>query len=238
MQRRVAEGWWFYLWQGRWYTATQILEAVVWSSLAPASRFPLNVLLFFLSAESEKKTDSWIVWLYIGLISTGLIVLILFLYYFLWKLRGCKAKFRLMFWSRLWEFRSHGQCMVLGSSQGWCWDILSVFVVCGFFWCVGEELSHLVSMWWPGTLGRCIVKPLCLLIIKSHCKSNLTSLFTPGLWMMWAALVFSHIESTAQRGEFLPPVAHILLIAQWDNLPSRFYWFNQELLTLVRVFPN
>ncbi|XP_032497395.1 natural cytotoxicity triggering receptor 3 ligand 1 [Phocoena sinus] len=92
-----------------------IYQCVVWhvSSLMCQS-FNFTPILI----ESEKKTDSWIVWLYIGLISTGLIVLILFLYYFIWKLRGCKAKFRLMFWSRLWEFRSHGQCMVLGSSQG------------------------------------------------------------------------------------------------------------------------
>ena len=54
-------------------------------SLAPTSRFPLNVLLFFLSAESEKKTDSWIVWLCIGLIFTVLILVILFLCFFLWK---------------------------------------------------------------------------------------------------------------------------------------------------------
>ena len=50
---------------------------------------------------------------------------------------------------------------------------------------------------------------------------------------VWAKLLFSHVESMAQRGEFLPLVVYILLIVQWDNLPPRFYWFNPEILILV-----
>lgn len=39
---------------------------------------------------------------------------------------------------------------------------------------------------------------------------------------MWTALLFSHTETTAQRGDVLPPYAHILLIAQWDSLKPDF----------------
>nr|KAF6438024.1 hypothetical protein HJG59_008716 [Molossus molossus] len=121
--------------------------------------------------------------------------------------------------------------MVLEKSQDRCWGISCG--VCLFLMCFSFSSDSRVVACDSGEI-HCKA-PLRLLNIQVSLWTRPHVLVqTRPLNYMWTALLFSNTETTAQRGDFLPPRVHILLIAQWDSLQPDFM-VKQEFLALTGV---
>lgn len=107
-----------------------------------------------------------------------------------------------------------------------------------FLMCWGGTVSsgfH-VAAWDSGKM--CCKAPLPPPDELAHCESRPRCSPQACEWYMSCSVTVTYRVHGSERGFPSPPFAHILLVTQWDNLPPRLYWFNQEFPTLVRVFPN